>query len=253
MIYTDDVLVVPEHGEKFLRSELNKYFELKEESIGPPKVYLGGRMSKVTLENGVEAWAFSSSQYVQTAVKNVEELLAKKNIKLPARTNTPLSSNYRPEIDVSGELQPEESTYYQSLIVILRWMVELGRVDICCKVSMMSSHLALPRKGHLQELYHIFSYLRKYHNSEMVFDPSDPVIDEVQFEKKDLTTSEFGSCTKEEFPKNMPILRGFGFVMRAFVDSNHTGDSMTRQSPTGFLCVSEHGANLLDVEEADKR
>ena len=114
-------------------------------------------------------------------MKNVEESLAEKNIKLPARTNTPLSSNYRPEIDISGELQPEEATYYQALIGILRWMVDLGRVDICYEVSMMSSHLALPRKGHLQELYHIFSYRQKYHNSEMVFDPSDPVIDKVQF------------------------------------------------------------------------
>ena len=77
LLYTDDVLVVSEHGEKFLRTELGKYFELKEESIGPPKIYLGGRMSKVTLDNGVEAWAFSSSRYVQTAVKNVEKAMTK--------------------------------------------------------------------------------------------------------------------------------------------------------------------------------
>ena len=70
---------------------------------------------------------------------------------------------------------------------------------------MMSAHLALPRKGYLQELYHIFLYIRKYHNSEMVFDPSDPVIDKVQFKEKDWTKSEVGSYTKEEFPKNMPI------------------------------------------------
>ena len=105
-------------------------------------------MSKVVLENGLTAWYFSSSQYFQTAVKNVEECLAKQDAKLPARANTPLSSNYRPEIDVSGELQPAEAAYYQSIIDILRWMVELSRVDIFCKVSMMSSHLSLPREGH---------------------------------------------------------------------------------------------------------
>ena len=127
--------------------------------------------------------------------------MAKQNSKLPARANTPLSSNYRPEIYVTGELEPQEASYYQSLIGILRWMVELGRVDICCEVSMMSSHLALPRVGHLQELYHIFAYLQKYHNSEMVFDPSEPVVDKVQFEEKDWTTSEFGACTEEELPQ----------------------------------------------------
>ena len=77
------------------------------------------------------------------------------------------------------------ASYYQSLIGILRWMVELGRVDICCEVSMMSLHLALPQVGHLKELYHVFAYLRKYHNSEMVFDPSEPIVDKGQFEEKD--------------------------------------------------------------------
>ena len=110
LLYTDDVLVVSEHGKKFLRTEIGKYFKLKEESIGPPKIYLGGRMSKVTLDNGVEAWAFSSSQYVQTAVKNVEEAMAKQNAKLPARANKPLSSDYRPEIDVTVELEPQEAS-----------------------------------------------------------------------------------------------------------------------------------------------
>ena len=122
-------------------------------------------MSKVVLENGLTSWSFSSLQYVQTAVENVKESLAKQDAKLPARANTPLSSNYRPEIDVSGELQPAEAAYYKYLIGILRWMVELGRVDICCKVSMMSSHIALTREGHLKELFHIFNYHRKYHNS----------------------------------------------------------------------------------------
>ena len=49
-------------------------------------------------------------------------------------------------------------------------MVNLGRVDICLEVSMMSSHLALPREGHLEQLYHIFAHIKKYYNTEMVFD-----------------------------------------------------------------------------------
>ena len=71
LLYVDDVLVVSENAESILRNELGRYFELKEESIGPPDHYLGGKVRKVQLENGVNAWAFSSSQYVQTAVKKV--------------------------------------------------------------------------------------------------------------------------------------------------------------------------------------
>ena len=107
-MYVDDALVVSEHGEKLLRSEIGKYFELKEASIGPPKLYLGGRMRKVELENGASAWAFSSSQYVQAAVQNVEVYLATKQGKLPSRANTPISSNYRPEI-------PTQLTFNHSL------------------------------------------------------------------------------------------------------------------------------------------
>ena len=100
---------------------------------------------------------------------------------------------------------------------------------------MMSSHLALPREGHLAQVYHIFAYLRKYHNSEMVFDPSDPVINESEFERQDWTPSEFGHAQVEELPGNMPEPRGFGFIMRAKVDTDHAADTVTRRSRTGFL------------------
>ena len=236
LLYVDDVLVVSDRGEELLRKEIGKYFKLKENSIGPPKIYLGGHMRKVTLENGMKAWTFSSSQYVQASVANVERYLTERGLKFPGRApNTPLSSNYRPEVDVSPALGPAEAAYFQSLIGILRWIVELGRVDICLEVSMMSSHLCLPREGHLSQLFHLFAYLKKYHNSEMVFDPSDPVIDESLFERKDWTASEFGTTLKEEFPPNMPQTRGLGFVIRAFVDADHAGDSVTRRSRTGFL------------------
>ena len=193
-------------------------------------------MRKVELENGAKAWAFSSSQYVQSAVKNVETYLSKTGGSLPRKAETPLQSSYRPELDVTPELKPAEAAYFQSLIGILRWMVELGRVDICLETSLMSSHLALPREGHLAQLFHMFAYLKKYHNTEMVFDPSDPVIDESLFELRDWTSSEFGHIQgKEELPPNMPQLRGRGFVMRAKVDADHASDTTTRRSRTGFF------------------
>ena len=135
--------------------------------MDPPDHYLGGKVRKVQLENGVYAWAFSSSQYVQTAVKNVEAYLDSQDNKcwkMPSKADTPLTTTYRPELDVSRELNEVDAAYYQSLIGILRWMVELGRVDVCLEVSMMSSHLALPREGHLEQVLHIFAYLKKYHN-----------------------------------------------------------------------------------------
>ena len=236
LLYVDDALAIGPNPEKLLREGIGKYFELKEESIGPPTLYLGARMSQVVLANGVKAWGLSSSQYTQAAVKNVEAYLNKLGQKLPRKADTPIQTTYRPELDVTTELNATEASYYQSLIGILRWIVELGRVDICLEVSMMSSHLALPRQGHLQQLLHMFAYLKKYHNAELVLDPSDPVVEMNQFERRDWTTSEFGHVMgKEELPPNMPQPRGQGFTMRVKVDADHASDTVTRRSRTGFL------------------
>ena len=108
-------------------------------------------------------------------------------------------------------------------------MVELGRVDISLKCSMMSSHLALPQEGHLHQLFHMFAHLKKYHNSELLFDPGDAVIDEDAFVVKDWSTSEFGHLQGNELlPTNMPPPRGMGFVMSAKVYADHTSDTTTR-------------------------
>ena len=231
LLYVDDALVVSKNAESILRNQLGRYFELKEESIGPPDHYLGGKVRKVQLENGVNAWAFSSSQYVQTAVKNVEAYLDSQDSKcwkIPSKVDTPLTTTYRPELDVSRDLNVADAAYYQSLIGILRWIVELGRVDVCLEVSMMSSHLALPREGHLEQVLHIFAYLKKYHNTELVYDPSDPVVDENDFERRDWASSEFGHVEgKEEFPAKMPEPRGHGFIMRAKVDADHASDTVS--------------------------
>ena len=92
LLYVDDALVISENAESILRNGLGRYFELKEESVGTPDHYLGGKVRKVQLQNGVYAWAFSSSQYVQTAVKNVEAYLISENSKcwkMPNKANTP--------------------------------------------------------------------------------------------------------------------------------------------------------------------
>jgi hypothetical protein len=69
----------------------------------------------------------------------------------------PLSLSNCPEMDISAELLPTDAAYYQSLIGIRRWMVELHQVDICLEVSMMSSHLSIPNERHLEQLFQIFA------------------------------------------------------------------------------------------------
>ena len=42
---------------------------------------------------------------------------------------------------------------------MIRWDVELGRVDILYKVSMMSQHFALLHIDHIKQVYHIFGFM----------------------------------------------------------------------------------------------
>jgi hypothetical protein len=84
-------------------------------------------------------------------------------------------------MDVTPELNASQATYFQSQTGVLRWMVELGRIDIMTEVSMLASHSALPREGHLDAVVRVFSYLKHKHNSRMVFDPTYLEIDLTSF------------------------------------------------------------------------
>jgi hypothetical protein len=103
--------------------EIGKYFELKEKSIGPPKLYLGGHLSLVELD-GVKAGAFSSSQYVRAAVQYAEDVIAKdktKKWKIPNKAETPLCTSCRPELDVT----PEVESLRSCLLAIPHWNTEM--------------------------------------------------------------------------------------------------------------------------------
>ena len=91
---------------------------------------------------------------------------------------------------------------------------------------MMLSHLVMPRKGLLDQ------YIRlpmKYHDTELVYNPSDLVVEHDVFERRDWTSSVFGAVQgKVEIPPNMPEPRGQGFIMHANIDADHASDTITR-------------------------
>jgi hypothetical protein len=63
-------------------------------------------------------------------------------------------------LETSAELKADGVQYFQELIGVLRWAVEIGRVDILLEVSLLSTYLAMPREGHLEQALHIFGYLK---------------------------------------------------------------------------------------------
>jgi hypothetical protein len=144
----------------------------------------------------------SSEKYVKEAIHNVELELAKNNQRLPTKVSTPFSSNYRPELDISSMLNPSQTNYYQQIIGVLRWMAELGQIDIHLPVALLAQYLAQPRIGHLEQAFHIFAYLKRHDRSRIVLDPSRPQLNEQNFIKADWT--DFYRDAKDTMPPNAP-------------------------------------------------
>ena len=117
-------------------------------------------------------------------------------------------------------------------------MVELGRINITIDVSMLLSCLALPREEHLKQMFCMFAFLEKQHNSEMVFDQTEHAIDYFESPKQDLENTVYTNERdelKEDVPTNIPTPLGKGFKMQVFVDSDRAGDQVMRRSQAGFL------------------
>jgi hypothetical protein len=100
-------------------------------------------------------------------------------------SSVPFNGRYKPELDESPDMEPTRANFYQSQIGILRWCVELGRIDIITEVSMLSTYLCLPREGHLEAVFHVFVYLGLNNNARVVFYPTYPAADMDTFIKTD--------------------------------------------------------------------
>jgi hypothetical protein len=177
----------------------------------------------------------SSDTYVKRAIADVISTLEEVGQRLKTKVTTPLSTNYRAELDGTPELDERRATYFQGLIGILRWIVELGRIDIMVGVSMLSRYLAAPREGHLEQAFHIFAYLKHYARSSLVFAANAPEVKDEQFSTHDW--SKYYPDAEEAIPPNIPEQRGMAVTISCYVDADHAGCRVTRRSQTGILIL----------------
>jgi len=232
LVYVDDILALS-HAPRLIMETIKKQYRLKEEPT-PPKVYLGATIKPWSIPNEVKpVWSMSSSNYIKEAIRVLELELSKAGKTLRGKPSTPMQANYRPELDVSPILGPDQASYYMSLIGILRWAVELGRIDIYIDVALLSSFLCQPRIGHLEQVFHIFAYLKCHETSTVVFDPNYVAWEAEPFVQQEW--NEFYKDAKEQLPVNAPSSRGHAVQLNAFVDADHAGNRVTRRSHTGIL------------------
>ena len=232
LVYVDDILVLS-HDTRPIIDGIATQFRLKEGSLCAPGQYLSATVKIYMDQDGYECWAMSSDDYVKAAVAEVVEDLEKKGLKLKGKAFRPFDSAYRPELDVTEELDETGVAKFQGFIGTFRWMIELGCMDILTEVSQLSSFQAMPRVGHLEAWYEIFAYLRKHPMMSLAFHLSRIHIRQDRFQSNDWR--DFYGDDKEELPVDMPKPLGEAIQMTAFVDSDHAGNLITRRSQTGYI------------------
>jgi len=173
-------------------------------------------------------------------------------------------------MNVTQVLDKKKTNISQQLIGILRWEIELGKIDIMAEVRCLSQHLAEPSEGHLIVVCKIFKYLSlrfKNGRGRMVFNGKFLVIDSAVFNDfkylslrfkngrgrmvfngkfmvidsavfNDFNTEEwmdFYSDARKEYPTRMPEPFDNLVHVLAYVDANHAGNMKTRRSHSGIL------------------
>ena len=245
LVYVDDILVIDEDPRKYMEM-LKDSYTVREDTIKESDQYLGADIAKVYFNDGTYAWTMGACSYCKNAIKNIKVRLSEDGFKFNSKLSSveysakqPFSTqDYRPELDTSTECTPDQMHLYQNLIGVLRWIVELGRIDIAYECALLSSYLAFPRTGHLNQALHMFKYLDIHTESELTFDPKLYSIDTNVLNEADEKIKAMSSLyvdAKEELPPNAPKPRGKSVQVNCFVDSDHAGDKITRRSHTGIL------------------
>ena len=87
-------------------------------------MYLGAKLHKTRLHNGVWAWAMSPAKYVHEAVRNCSAHLLTNyggRYKMPKKAKNPFKIGYDPVLDISSELDSDAVSYYLTIIGIWRY------------------------------------------------------------------------------------------------------------------------------------
>ena len=239
-IYVDDILICSENPKKYM-NDLGAAFMLKSNSVGEPNVYLGADFRKKQTADGSTIWITGANSYLKEALRIYNGISIKTGVKIQGSARTPFSNQtYRAELDLSPFCNDDQIHIYQQLIGILRWIIELGRVDIQLETTKLSSYLASPRSGHLYQAMHIFEYLKHHCNSWIPLDPNQLDVkfngppDETPELRRE-TMKKIYQDASEDLPSNAPEPRGESVQVNVYSDSDHAGDKVTRRSQTGIL------------------
>ena len=105
------------------------------------------------------------------------------------KSDNPSVGEYLLDMDDTPDLEQELAYWYHYFIVMLIWMLEMGRVYIITEVSMIAPQMAMPREGYLEAVLNSFALLHQKYNYRFSFDPTYPTIN----------MSDFKECNRKAF------------------------------------------------------
>ena len=225
-VYVDDLAIAAENP-KEITDTLEQEYHFKLKGTGPLEYHLGCDFFRDDL--GV--LCFSPKRYIDKMLEGYKTLFGNK-----PKTNvtSPLEKGDHPELDDSELLDEEGISKYQSLIGSLQWAISLGRFDIMTAVMTMSSFRAAPRKGHLERVKRIYSYIAKMRHATIRVRTDEPDFSGLPDEPYQWDYSVYGNV-KEELPKDAPEPLGNYVTTTHYVDANLFHDILTGRSVTGIL------------------
>jgi hypothetical protein len=146
-------------------------------------------------------------------------------------------------LDENDEMDDDnKASNYQSLIVIVHWVVKLGSIDIAVEVSTMAQFNCNPRTGHLRNTLRIFMWLKGHIKSKLVMDCCKRDLDQFDFPEYSWICYYPGAA--EVIPDDMPCPLGESVQITVFADASFAANMVTRKSVTGIL-IFVNGSPIL--------
>ena len=222
--YVDDFLITAKDAWSYMK-HLQSIYTIKEPKH--PEVYLGALYTGSPEGN----WSISCKNYIKEAIMKIEKVTGSLRLE-----KSPMVTGDHPEEDESDMLDMESQRFYQQMMGMAVWLVQLGRLDICFAVASLSRFLCCPRDGHLKRLKRVWGYLKKFPNKAIGIVAEAPVF-EVPLEKFEADFEDQYKDAYEEIDPAVPIPKGKPLCTSIFFDSDHAHDKKTRKSITGVLVV----------------
>ena len=106
LCYVNDVLAISYDLMKTIDG-IKSVFKLKGDKVEIPDMYHSATIQTVETADGTNFCKMSSEKYVNASVENAELKLSKIKNRLPLSFDTPMSTSYHPNEDISKEMNAQ--------------------------------------------------------------------------------------------------------------------------------------------------